>query len=186
MKTVYPQCRRLSIMLVISYSIVYLSVYHVSYRSISPIQWFLPPFFVPPGHNYYLRLNNIWIPTFFLEFFLNTIKYYSFWSALQLNNSSALYGTLLNVHLTWTCKMFCRYLNVHGCEMMASKEEASLPWQGKEAAIHGAVAGQGHKHRHCYREVPHQLLCKSLWQVETEGDTQREQSEQEYLLLRGC
>lgn len=37
-----------------------------------------------------------------------------------------------------------------------------VPGQGEEAAVHRAVAGQGHKHRNCDGEIPHQLLCKRL------------------------
>ncbi len=54
--------------------------------------------------------------------------------------------------------------------MKASEEEASVPWQGEDAAIHGAIAGQGHKHRHSHGEVSHQLLCKSLWQVQPHSE----------------
>lgn len=131
------------------------------------------PFFVPSGHrhNYYLRLSLYLNTNFYLSIysFLNTITCpYSFYSSLQLNSSSVPYGTILNVYLKYICFVIVIWMHI-GVEMIAGKEEASVPWQGKEAAIHGAVAGKGHKHRHRYREVPHQLLCKGLWQVETVG-----------------
>lgn len=65
--------------------------------------------------------------------------------------------------------------------MKASKEYRSLPWIGKETTIHGAIAGQGHKNWNSNWEVPHHLLCKCLWKVQTERG---KWSEPDYLMLQ--